>query len=129
NALKDARHYLKYFPMNERTNYIAGTALFMKKDYKTALQYVDKCKTKPTIKTVYKLSGLCHYYLVHDQQAIEDLTKYLSLNVTQSEEAEAYYTIGICKNNVEPKSGCREIALAIEKGLTDAQLNYDDECK
>jgi tetratricopeptide (TPR) repeat protein len=129
NALKDSNHYLKYYPLDEHINLIVGAISFDKKEYTTALQYLNKCKVNLKTKEVYKLSGMSNYFLVQDKQAINDLTQLLEFDLTQSEEAEAYYIIGICKNNITPKSGCRDIKIAIEKGQADARRNYTEECE
>lgn len=127
-ALKDASHYLEYFPMDENINLIVGTLYFDMKDYENALQYFDKSKLKLKTKEVYHLSGVSHYYLAHDQQAINDLTQVFKFSLTQSEEAELYYLIGICKNNVAAKSGCMDIKKAIEKGQLDAKRIFNEQC-
>lgn len=128
-ALKDFYRYLKHFPEDETSNLMAGAILFDKKEYKNALPYLIKSKANSESKDAYLLSGMCHYFLVHDQQAIDDLTQALKLNPTQPEEAEIYYFIGICKNNLNPKSGCNDIRKAIEKGFADAQKTFKQECE
>lgn len=129
NALKDSNHYLKYFPADEHINLIVGAIFFNKKEYKKALLYLDKSREKLKTKDAFLLSGLSHYFLVQDHQAIEYLTQALNFNPTQREEAEIFYVIGICKNNIEPKSGCNDIAKATELGLGDAKRTYKEECE
>lgn len=128
-SLSDVNTYLKKYPKDAEVNLIAGGIFFEMKDYKTALQYLNSCKDKIKTMEAYRASGLTNYYLVNDQQAINDLKIALSLSPTQAEEAELYYIIGVCKNNLNPKSGCNELSKAIEKGLADAKRTYSEDCK
>jgi tetratricopeptide (TPR) repeat protein len=128
-TLKDTNHYLKYFPLDPNINLIVGTIYFDRKDYKNALQYLDKSKASLKTKQVYILSGMSHFFLVQDQKAIDDLSQVLNFTLTQSEAAEIYYIIGLCKNNIKPKSGCGDIIMAVKLGQPDAKRNYKEECK
>ncbi len=129
-SFKDCVSYLKNFPNDIELNYIASVLFFDKKDYASALKHVRKCKLNGLeTKEIYHLSGLTNYNLVKDKEAIDDLTIALTMNPTKQEGAVFYNIIGICKNNIKPKSGCKEILEAIKRGLLDAKPNYEYECK
>ena len=129
DSFEDCRRYLETFPNDTELNYIIAVYFFEQKDYKSTLRHVWKCKASLKTKGVYYLSGMTNYYLVNDKDAINDLTIALKLNPTNEEEGLFYYTIGLCKNNITPKSGCNEILKAIQKGSEDAKRNYSVECK
>lgn len=128
-SFRDSQLYLSYFPNDIDLNYIIAVYFFEQKDYKSALRHIEKCKANLKTKGMYYLSGMINYYLVNDKEAINDLTIALKLNPTGEEEGLFYYTIGLCKNNIKPKSGCKEILKAIQKGSEDAKRNYSVECK
>ena len=129
DSFKDCQVYLNHFPNDIQINYFIAVYFFEQKDYISTLKHVTKCKAELKTKEMYYLSGMTNYYLVKDEEAINDLTVALKLNPTSEEEGLFYYTIGLCKNNIKPKSGCKEILKAIEKGSENAKKIYPFECK
>lgn len=127
-VLTDSKQFIKHRPLDEDVNLILGGYYFFTKEYETALKYLDKAKQLKT-KEVYKLTGLAHYYLVHDKRAIENLTQVFNFDLTQAEEADMYYIIGICKNNIKPKSGCLDFEEAIKRGQVSARTTFGEDCK
>lgn len=119
-------NFLNSYPGDSLVNYISGTIYFDLKKYDKALEYFNHAKKGRLYKReVYYLSGLCNYYLVHDQLAIDDFEKALDFG----EDPQTIFLIGVCNNNLRPRTGCPQIKRAIDLGFPDQGGVYRSDCK
>ncbi|MCZ8356182.1 MAG: tetratricopeptide repeat protein [Cyclobacteriaceae bacterium] len=121
--------YIKTRPKDLSSNFFLGHAYFNLKNYEKAIKYLDACKGKLNTLEFHKIRGLTNYYLVNDYEAIKDLEITLKFNLTNSDKAMMYYAIGVCKNNIQPQSGCTDLIKSLNTGVKIAKQEYDNECK
>lgn len=117
--------FLNSYPADSLVNYISGTIYFDLKKYDIALNDFNRAKEgRLHQRELYYLSGLCNYYLVNDQSAIDDFKKALDFG----EDPQTIFLIGVCSNNLKSKSGCGLIKRAIDLGFPDQGGVYKSDC-
>ena len=126
-ALLDCEASLALNRNNVSCLFIKGQILLGEKKFNAAVDCFNECAAKKMKDhNLYFLRGMANYYLAHNEAAISDFTKYLEMD---SSNAQVYYLIGICKNDIKPKTGCDYLKKAYAMGFKQASGMLDEQCK